>query len=71
MTNTWILDVLADLKNFAQLNGMVALAEQLDDTKLLAAAEIAQGPDKIAETGEHYDQKNGELCRELRAGSDA
>jgi hypothetical protein len=39
--NDWILDVLADLKNFAAANGMVALAEQLDDTKIVAAAELS------------------------------
>lgn len=39
--NDWILDVLADLKAFALANGMVTLAEQLDDTQLVAAAEIA------------------------------
>lgn len=41
MKNNWILDVLADLKTFAQANGMVALAEQLDDTALIAAADLA------------------------------
>ncbi|MFD3190940.1 hypothetical protein ACFMPD_11775 [Sedimentitalea sp. HM32M-2] len=39
--NDWILDVLADLKSFASANGLSALAEQLDDTTLIAAAEIA------------------------------
>lgn len=38
----WILDVLKDLKNFAATNGLAALAEQLDDTSLVAAAEISQ-----------------------------
>ncbi|MCE8537786.1 hypothetical protein KBY27_09975 [Ruegeria pomeroyi] len=37
----WILDVLSDLKTFANANGLSALAEQLDDTKIVAAAEIA------------------------------
>lgn len=41
MQNEWILDVLADLKTFASANGLPALAEQLDDTTLVAAAEIA------------------------------
>ena len=41
MQNEWILDVLADLKTFALQNGMNVLAEQLDDTRLLAAAELA------------------------------
>lgn len=47
MQNEWILDVLADLKTFAQQNGMGALAEQLDDTQLVAATELAstgEGP---------------------------
>ena len=39
--NDWILDVLADLKSFASANGLGALAEQLDDTTLIAAAEIS------------------------------
>lgn len=39
--NDWILDVLADLKAFAMANGLCALAEQLDDTTIVAAAEIA------------------------------
>ncbi len=42
MQYEWILDVLTDLKAFAQSNGLSSLAEQLDDTSLVAAAEIAQ-----------------------------
>ena len=41
MHNDWILDVLADLKSFAIANNLDALAEQLDDTTLVAASEIA------------------------------
>ncbi len=41
MKNDWILDVLADLTAFATENEMGALAEQLDVTRLLAAAELA------------------------------
>jgi len=44
--NEWILDVLSDLKAFAVANGLTELAEQLDDTRLIAAAEIASGEDK-------------------------
>lgn len=40
MQNQWILDVLADLRAFAQLNGLERLAEQLDDTSLVATAEL-------------------------------
>ncbi|WP_238364884.1 hypothetical protein [Mesobacterium pallidum] len=41
MTHDWILDVLTDLRTFAEKNDMTALAEQLDDTKIVAAVEIA------------------------------
>ena len=42
MQYDWILDVLVDLKAFAANNGLTVLAEQLDDTSLVAASEIAQ-----------------------------
>ena len=42
MQYQWILDVLSDLKAFAKSNNLAALAEQLDDTSLVAAAEISQ-----------------------------
>ena len=42
MSQEWIVDVLSDLKSFARQNGMDSLAEQLDDTMMVAAAELAQ-----------------------------
>lgn len=41
MRSDWILDVLTDLKTFARANNMPALAEQLDDTAIVAMSEIA------------------------------
>lgn len=41
MGHKWIIDVLADLKSFAQLNDLPLLAAQLDQTALVASAEIA------------------------------
>lgn len=41
MGSDWMLDVLTDLKAYAQKNGMSVLAEQLDDARLVAAAELA------------------------------
>lgn len=41
MLHDWIIDVLTDLATYAQRNGMVALAEQLEDSKLIAARELA------------------------------
>ena len=39
--NDWILDVLADLRSFAKSNDLPALAEQLADTMLVPAEELA------------------------------
>ena len=54
MKNDWILDVLADLRTFAQANGLEALADQLDDTRLVAATEIVSMAEraKAARNGE-------------------
>jgi len=41
MKNDWILDVLVDLKNFAQVNDLPAVAEKLIETTDLAMIEIA------------------------------
>lgn len=69
--NDWILDVLADLKSFASANGLGALAEQLDDTKLIAAAEIASQNDEAQAqlNGEHgrFEPDTGGFGRHQRA----
>jgi hypothetical protein len=41
MQNDWILDVLRDLKGFADLNGLELLSQQLERTQQVALAEIA------------------------------
>ena len=41
MANEWILDVIADLKAFAQDNGLPSVASGLDDLSVVAAAELA------------------------------
>ena len=40
MGHDWIIDVLADLKTFARKNELPLLAAQLDETALIAFAEI-------------------------------
>lgn len=40
MKYDWILDVLADLKTFAQTNDLKILADQLEETRQVAAIEI-------------------------------
>ncbi len=51
MQSDWILDVLADLRAFALSNDLPVLAEQLDDTALVALTEIAAAEErKIGKT---------------------
>lgn len=42
MRNEWILDVISDLKSFADSNGMIELAQQLAQTQQTAEAELSQ-----------------------------
>ena len=51
MRSDWIIDVLADLRSFAQANDLPLLAEQLDDTALIAAAEFASRDERSARRG--------------------
>ncbi len=41
MEHDWILDVLSDLRTYAERNHLPRLADQLSDTTLLAALEIS------------------------------
>jgi hypothetical protein len=40
MNNTWILDVLTDLKAFASMNGLKALENELECAHRVASAEL-------------------------------
>jgi hypothetical protein len=51
MQSDWILDVLADLRSFAEANDLPLLAEQLDDTALIATAEFASRNERSARRG--------------------
>ena len=55
MRNDWILDVLADLRSFAQLNGMQVLADSLTETAELAMTEI-----EMASVEEKVRQRHGD-----------
>ena len=63
MKSDWILDVLADLKTFAHANGMPALAEQLDDTAIVAMTEIAAMKDT-----QHGQRRDGEAAVGIHIG---
>jgi len=68
MKHDWILDVLADLTNYAQENGMAVFAEQLNDTKLVVAAEISSLQDAELNTAAGNAGKAGILHRTYGAG---
>ena len=36
----WVIDILKDIRQFSEKNGMVELAEHLDDAIFVAASEI-------------------------------
>ncbi len=36
----WVIDILKDIRQFSEKNGMTELAEQLDDAIFIAAREI-------------------------------
>lgn len=42
MGHDWIIDVLTDLKSFARQNDLPILAAQLDESALVASAEICR-----------------------------
>lgn len=67
MGHDWIIDVLADLKSFASTNDLPLLASQLEETALLASAEI----DKTAETPSRLTRGDGSGTRHVFASTGA
>lgn len=71
MPNDWIIDVLADLKAYATLNGMEATAAQIEDASLVALAELSSPASRhragAEVTAGGHGQKTGTLTR-LGAG---
>ncbi len=51
MTNKWMIDVLADLRNFAAKQAMLELAEHLDDAILVASIEIRTHSNQVVDVG--------------------
>jgi hypothetical protein len=68
MKDDWILEVLADLKSFAEQNGLPFLAGNLEDTHKLAAIELAS---RLANrSGQSVPHPLTLYLRRLRSGSD-
>ena len=55
MTHNWIIDVLSDLRTFAEKNGLEGLALQLDNAQLMAALEIAAKTEGLRSDAFHKD----------------
>lgn len=47
----WVIDILKDIRQFSEKNGMPELAEQLDDAIFVAACEIGAGLDSAGSVG--------------------
>lgn len=71
MKYDWILDVLVDLRAFAQANGLDALAEELEQTRVVASVEIASAGDMTGAWPNGEDRQKGELAGRARAGARA
>lgn len=71
MRRDWILDVLTDLKTFATSNDLPVLAEHLDDTAIVAQAEIAALQDRIQGNTHGDEQLSGGYVSEAGAGGHA
>jgi len=59
MSQEWMIDVLTDLRQFAQQNGLMGLAEQLDDTILIAATELKTANQDRTSLGNSTKQDRG------------
>jgi len=70
MSQEWMIDVLKDLKSFARQNGLLALAEQLDDTILVATSDLASGGAR-ARAGAAHANETGALHRAHGTGEHA
>lgn len=67
MQHDWMIDVLSDLRNFAENHKMGRLAEHLEDSIVMAASEMQGGPDRNAALGAN-EQKDIGIPRTARAG---
>lgn len=69
MKYDWILDVLADLRTFAKVNGLEDLADQLDDTQKVASAEIMSIAERAGALAHIDEAKTGNDIRKLGASA--
>lgn len=59
MKADWVIDILKDIRQFSEKNGMLELAEQLDDAIFVAACEIGAALDGSGTHIGHGGSKRG------------
>ncbi|TFL19413.1 hypothetical protein [Jannaschia formosa] len=53
MSKDWIIEVLGDLRGFATMNELPNLAAQLEESIIVAIAEVTQSEPALARAGMH------------------
>lgn len=62
MAQDWMIDILTDIRQYAQKNAMLDLAEHLDDAIIVAASEI-RAASVSTDTTERYDHTDRNIHR--------
>lgn len=71
MGHTWILAVLDDLRLYAEINGLSALAASLDEAARVAGDEIARAGTGAPGWGRGHGLGDGTLARPAGGRADA
>lgn len=71
MKYDWILDVLVDLRTFAQANGLDALAQELEQTRMVATVEIEASGEMTGAWPHGEDRTTGSFAGRSRTGARA
>ena len=67
MGNMWIIDVLNDLRTFAEENGMPVLAAELQQTAAVAAVELETKTGTVSLIPKGNGRQLGEIALSTRA----
>ncbi len=59
MRNDWILDVLADLGEFARRNSLAGLADELNRVRNVARIELSGNPGLVSSEGRRHAETAG------------
>lgn len=70
MNNNWILDVIDDLRSFADRNGFSAISEKLEEASIVAAGELSRGTRPLEGMNGHEGDSRA-VYRPCKAGENA